>query len=125
MKKLFLLLLAIFLVACPQLCRAEPLGCCAEGCEESSSHDHSEVPAPVHGEAVGCICAGATQVDEQRTDDLTPTQLPNSVAAWLQPLTASLAPSNIRHSARQKPPSGLAAFGDGLGVRAYLQNFRF
>ena len=67
-SKFFSLLMASFLVACPQLCRAEPLGCCAEVCEEASSGEHSGRPEPVHTEAMSCICAGAIQAPVSQPD---------------------------------------------------------
>jgi len=54
------LLLVVMLVACPQLCRAESLACCADRCEETGApDDDSRAPVAPASEAVSCICAGA------------------------------------------------------------------
>ena len=76
--RLFSLLLALILVVCPQLCRAEPLGCCAEACGDTSPGDHSNLPEPAQNDAVSCICAGAIQgIDPQlETKSLSGEWLP-------------------------------------------------
>ena len=60
MRTFVSLLLVVMLVACPQLCRAESLACCADHCEESGApDDDSKAPVAPDNEAVSCICAGA------------------------------------------------------------------
>jgi hypothetical protein len=54
------LLLVIMLMACPQLCRAEPLAYCADHCEGTGApDDDSKTPPASDNEPVSCICAGA------------------------------------------------------------------
>lgn len=120
-SKFFSLLMAIFLVACPQLCRAEPLGCCAEVCDESSPDEHSGLPEPVQAEAISCICAGAIQNPDPQPEAKT------SLADWSPlPFTPpsfhsglSVLPSVIREGA---PPGGYA--GGPHRIHLLVQNFR-
>src|SRR4051794_14020113 len=56
------------LLACPQLCRAESLGCCSDHAEESGAPSNSEAPGSDQNEAVSCICAGAIRVFGSRLD---------------------------------------------------------
>ncbi|MFO0892530.1 MAG: hypothetical protein U0790_25725 [Isosphaeraceae bacterium] len=60
MKTFVSFLLVGLLMVCPQLCRAVPLACCADCCEETGTpDDDSKTPPASDNEPVSCICAGA------------------------------------------------------------------
>ena len=104
------LLLIAFLVACPELCRAEPLGCCADRCEESGApDDDSQDPQPGPIDAVSCICAGAicnpgSQVEAKaKVGDGSPL--------GLVPTLPLPSPSILPSIARSGAPPGRASRG--------------
>jgi hypothetical protein len=114
------LLLVALLVSCPEFCRAEPLGCCADRCEESGApDDDSRAPQPGQNDAVSCICAGAirdqgSQVEAKaKVGDWSPPG-PTSVLTllWTLPLIA-----------RNGAPPGRASLGP-LRVHLMLRTLR-
>jgi hypothetical protein len=114
------LLLVALLVACPELCRAEQLGCCADRCEESGApDDDSRLPQPGQNDAVSCICAGAirdhgSQVEAKaRAGDWSP----------LDPAPALTLPSLPPPIARCGAPPGSASRGP-LRVHLMLGTLR-
>jgi hypothetical protein len=109
-------------MACPQLCRAEPLGCCADQCEESGAPgDDSQAPKPTQNEAVSCICAGAIRDSDSQLDskaelgDWSPEILPH--VSILPPLW------NYPPIARSGAPPDRPACGP-IRVHLMLQNLR-
>jgi len=92
-KSAFSILLAVLLLACPQFCRAESLGCCADRCEDGEASGRPQLPEPIQDEAVSCICAGAVRDSESRAEakivlgDWDPPSLPPVPAhvSWAAP----------------------------------------
>jgi hypothetical protein len=126
LRTLVSLFLAGLLLACPLLCRAAESGCCHESLGAAGeSQEDSHAPPSCPDDAVSCICAGATQADDCRAAALAP---PHSLP-FLDGLFFDLHPafpvSDTRNPIPLEPPARLAAFGDALAVRAFLQNFRF
>jgi hypothetical protein len=121
-KKVVSLFLVVLLVACPQLCRAESLGCCTDQCEETNRpDDDSRTPGPTQNEAVSCICAGAIRDSSSQLDskagsgDWSPDDLPLASffpSLWILPPIA-----------RSGAPPGKPACGP-LRVHLMLQNLR-
>jgi hypothetical protein len=116
-------ILAVLLLACPYLCRADQFACCADRCEESEvPAKDSQAPAFPAGDALSCICAGAIKDAGSRVpvQDLTGLGLPLDVPfiSDLSPLT-----SLLWHLARDGAPPGRAARGS-LRVHLLLQVFR-
>jgi hypothetical protein len=113
--------MAIFLVACPQLCRAEPLGCCAEVCDETSPDEQPGRPEPVQGEAISCICAGAIQDPDSQHEAKT------SLGEWsplaFTPPSLLLAPWALPSALRDGAPPGRHAGGPHR-IHLMVQNFR-
>ena len=100
------LVLIVMLVACPHLCRAESLACCADQCEEGGAPgDDSNAPVAPDNKAVSCICAGALKASSRLSCSHQGTRscaTPDSVSlhATLFPLSPSL--ELVRYGA---PPS--------------------
>jgi hypothetical protein len=116
-------ILAVLLLACPYLCRADQLACCADHCEGSEAPaEDSQVPPLPARDAVSCICAGAIKDAGVRVPvhDVTGVDLPLDVhfISDLSPLT-----SLLWHLARHGAPPGRAASGS-LRVHLLLQVFR-
>jgi hypothetical protein len=119
-------LLVCLLLACPYLCRAVEGGCSHELTTAADDpDDDSHIPPSCPNDGVCCICAGATQTGEFRAGDLASPGFLACVDGWSFPLAVVPLSSATRYPALEKPPAGLAVFGDGLAVRAFLQNFRF
>jgi hypothetical protein len=120
------MLLVCLLLACPFLCRAAETGCSHELSGASSGpQDDSRIPPSCPDDGVCCICAGATQTGEFRAADQTSPDLLPSLDGWFLPLLPSPHIFVTQYLALEEPPAGLAAFGDALAVRAFLQDFRF
>ncbi len=64
-------LLVAFLTACPLLCRAELLGCCADRAEVAGMPVDSRTAEPEQNEAGSCICAGAIRASDSQHDSKT------------------------------------------------------
>jgi hypothetical protein len=80
-------LLVALLLACPQLCRAESLGCCND--RGAGTPDDSNTPEPTQNDAVSCICAGAIR------DSGSQVELKTGLGDWnLDPFPpANISPS--------------------------------
>jgi hypothetical protein len=119
-------LLICLLVACPLFCRAAETGCSHELSEASSGPpDDSHIPPSCPDDGVCCICAGATQTGDVRAADLASSELPPSLDGRFLPLLPAPHIFVVQYFTLEEPPVGLAVFGDALGVRAFLQDFRF
>jgi hypothetical protein len=119
-------LLVCLLLACPFLCRAAEAGCSHElSGATGEPRDDPHIPPSCPDDGVCCICAGATQTGEFRASDLTSPGFLACFDGWFLPLAVVPLSSGMRYPVLEKPPAGLALFGDGLAVRAFLQNFRF
>ncbi|AMV40877.1 hypothetical protein [Planctomyces sp. SH-PL62] len=70
-KSFLSLMLAALLLACPQLCRADLVGCCASQCEGTEGSDDRQTPGPVQNDATSCICAGAVRGPDSQLDSET------------------------------------------------------
>ena len=121
MRSLVSLVLIGLIIACPVLCGA------SEAYQYAHRHDSAqecpnESSPPVHCPQDGddCICNGAV-----RAGDVKPTDL-NFVGALLFiPVLSPTPPHPLPHLTQDGAPTGLAAWGDSLTVRALLQNFRW
>ncbi len=119
-------LLVCLLLGCPFLCRAAEAGCSHElSGATGEPHDGSHIPPSCPDDGVCCICAGATQTGELRVGDLASPGFHACFDGWFLPLAVVPLSSGTRYPAFDKPPAGLAIFGNALAVRAFLQNFRF
>ena len=114
------LLLVGFLVACPELCRAEQLGCCADRCEESGApDDDSQAPQPGQNDAVSCICAGAIR------DQGSQIEAKAEVGHWLPlgPTPALALPSILPPTVRSGAPPGRDS-RSSLRMHLFLRTLR-
>jgi hypothetical protein len=122
MQRLVSFLLVGLLLACPYLCRADELVCCADHCEETQAPaDDSQVPPLPANDPVSCICAGAVKDTTARVPafDLAGLDLPPD----LHFIATTLPIPQTWQLARDGAPPGRAASGS-LRVHLLLQNFR-
>lgn len=120
MRAFISLLLVAFLVACPELCRAEQLGCCADRCEQSGApDDDSRAPQPRQNDAVSCICAGAI------CDQGSQVEAKAEVGDWLPlgPTPALALPSILPPMVRSAAPPGRNS-RSSLRVHLFLGTLR-
>lgn len=122
MRSFVVTLLTGLLLACPLVCGADEIGHgarhdAASGADDG--RDHAPDQCPDGGD--NCVCRGAVQVNDLRTD------APDATAAGplfvLGPRFALAFPTH--HLTSDGSPTGLASWGESLTIRAYLQNFRF
>lgn len=110
MQKLVSLALVAFLLSCPQLCRAETHGCCADRCEEAGGRDEGREPAPppVGNDSISCICAGAIRdSDSIDPDDGPGDRLLDAHPADLDDGAGALPPGPVgRPGAFARPRAG-------------------
>lgn len=120
-RRLLVLILTGLLLACPLLCGADEIGHSTQ--HEVSSDDagkgHPSDQCPEGSD--NCVCRGAVQADDVRAE------LPDVIAIGLLflPIERPCLSLPAHHLTSDGSPTGLAAWGDALTVRAYLQNFRF
>jgi hypothetical protein len=122
MQRLVSFLLVGLLLACPYLCRADELVCCADHCEETQAPaDDSQVPPLPANDPVSCICAGAVKDTTARVPafDLAGLDLPPD----LHFIATTLPIPQTWQLARDGAPPGRAARAS-LRVHLLLQNFR-
>lgn len=122
MTKFLPLFLALFLAACPQLCRAESSGCCADDREESSSPlGDPRTPRPAQNELSSCICAGAIRDSGPQID------LKAGLADWsaevVPPAGLLVAPAFLAPVARGGVVSERPTYG-ALRVHLLLEKLR-
>ena len=120
MRSLLTTFLTGLILACPLLCGAGEVGCGAEHGHAAGSASDDKAPAHCPESRDNCVCQGAVQPSDVRAS-LPDVSLP-------APLFL-LAPPNrlahpLPHPARDGAPAGLLGWGDSLGIRAFLQNFR-
>lgn len=126
MRSFVSLFLVSLLLACPLLCRAIEPGCSHELTGGANDlDDDSHIPPSCPDDGVSCISGGAVQTGELRAVDLPSPMTMLFLDGWFP--TSLLTPliSLSQHLTAEGTPTGLAALGDALSVRAFLQNFRF
>ena len=113
------LFLTGLILACPFLCGA------AEAFETAHEHSGSESPSPAHcpDDSDSCICRGAVQAHDVRVPDFDGIGLPLGMFG-LVGIVAHSSAHPLAHMTSDGHPTGLAAWGSSLAVRAFLQNFR-
>lgn len=119
MRTFVSLILAALILACPQLCRAEALGCCDDHAEAGSPNDST--PLPLENEAASCICAGAIRDSSSRVVSHT------TLGDWssdLSPLAVSLFVSwTVPQGVRSGSPPGRPG-GGPIRIHLMLRNLR-
>jgi hypothetical protein len=121
-QRLVALFLVGLLLACPFLCRADEVGCCANRHEETEAPcDDSKSPPPSANDPVSCICAGAIKGPNSRLPELGKAGL-DLVPTLSLPSTDFLFPA-ILYPSRDGAPPGTARVGPAY-LYLLLQNFR-
>ena len=117
------LLLAGFLLACPFLCGAAEAGHATHSGHPVSGPSDSPAPGHCPQDSDDCICRGAVQSADVRVPAIDAVSFPLPLHGLVGILDH--APSHsLAHLTSDGSATGLAAWGDALAVRAFLQNFR-
>lgn len=114
-------LLTCLIIACPFLCGADAVGHSVQH-EASSAGDsgNHHVPDQCPEGSDNCVCRGAVQASEVRSD--TPDTIASRPPFLLVPTPHRT--HSLHHLTQDGSPTGLASWGDFLTIRALLQNFR-